>query len=152
MLLPQKKWVHWIRTRWEKITISKIHILKKNRKAEKHNFFTWESYSKASGISSHILSKYHNGFHVAHRETTKPIPINNKHKRYQTFAQVKSYSNQRTSQMSVFLGRFIWSQSILETRNVNDVSIHVWFFDSRIKVLKKIQCKKRTILNVQSLL
>ena len=99
-----------------------------------------------------MLSKYHIGFRVAHSKTTKPIPINNKHKRYQTFAQVKSYSNQRTSQMSGFLGRFIWSQSILETRNVNDVSIHVWFFDSRIKVLKKVQCKKRTILNVQSFL
>ena len=152
MLLPQNNWADWIRTRWEKITISKIHILKKYRKAEKHNFVTSENYSKASGINSHILSKYHIDFHVAYRKTTKPIPINNKHKRYQTFAQVKSYSNQRTSQMSVFLGRFIWSQSILETRNVNDVSIHVWFFDSRIKVLKKIQCKKRTILNVQSLL
>ena len=84
MLLPQKNWVDWIRTRWEKITISKIHILKKNRKAKKHNFFTSESYSKASGINFHILSKYHIGFRVAHRETTKPIPINNKHKRYQT--------------------------------------------------------------------
>lgn len=122
--------------------------MKKIRKAKKHNFFTSESYFKAPGINFHILSKYQIGFRVAHRETTKSIPINNIHKRYQNFAKVKPYSNQRTSQMLGFLGRFIWNQSILETRDVNDVSMHVSFFNSRIKVLKKIQCKKRTILNV----
>ena len=40
---------------------------------------------------------------------------------------------------------------ILETRNVNDVSIYVWLIHSLIKIFKKMQCKKNT-LNVQKLL
>ena len=70
-----------------------------------------------------------------------------------SFTQVRSYSNQLTSQISGFFWAFLlagrslniakifrnipykdWMvKPILETGNTNDVSMHVWLIYSRIK-------------------
>ena len=95
-VIPEKHWVDWISTRWEKnVTTSKMNILRERTQKLKNK-----------GIF-HFMTTFYN-------------------------CSLKIETN--------WVNRVV--ESILETRNASDVSMHVCFIHSWIKHFKKMQRKK----------